>query len=49
MYLRYVTAKTAKGVAKIGVQAFAETALVVPKAVAENSGFDVLIDERLAV
>lgn len=52
MYLRDVTAKATKGRAKIGVQAFAEALLVVPKTLAENSGFDVqesilkLTDER---
>jgi len=52
MHLRDVVAKATKGRAKIGVQAFAEAMLVVPKTLAENSGFDVqetilkLTDER---
>lgn len=52
MHLRDVVAKTTKGRAKLGVEAFAEALLVVPKTLAENSGFDVqecllkLQDER---
>lgn len=40
-----------KGKAKLGVEAFAESLLVIPKVIAENSGYDVqdtileLIDE----
>ena len=51
-YLRNDVAKSTKGRAKVGVQAFAEALLVIPKTLAENSGFDVqdcilkLIDER---
>lgn len=52
MHLRDVVAKATKGRAKLGVQAYAEALLVVPKTLAENSGFDVqetilkLTDER---
>jgi T-complex protein 1 subunit zeta len=52
MHLRDVVAKKTKGRAKLGVQAYAEALLVVPKTLAENSGFDVqdtilkLTDER---
>lgn len=52
MHLRDVVAKATRGRAKIGVQAFADAMLVVPKTLAENSGFDVqdtilkLTDER---
>jgi T-complex protein 1 subunit zeta len=35
--------KTVVGRAKLGVQAFAEALLVVPKTLAENSGLDVLV------
>jgi len=51
-YLRNDVAKSTKGRAKVSVQAFAEALLVIPKTLAENSGFDVqdcilkLIDER---
>lgn len=41
MHLRDVVAKATKGRAKIGVQAYAEAMLIVPKTLAENSGFDV--------
>jgi len=52
MHLRDVVAKATKGRAKLGVLAYAEALLVVPKTLAENSGFDVqdtilkLTDER---
>jgi T-complex protein 1 subunit zeta len=52
MHLRNVVAKSTKGRAKLGVEAFAEALLIVPKTLAENSGFDVqecllkLQDER---
>jgi len=52
MHLRDTVAKSTKGRAKLGVEAFAEALLVVPKTLAENSGFDVqecllkLQDER---
>ncbi len=52
MHLRDVVAKATKGRAKLGVQAYADALLVVPKTLAENSGFDVqdsilkLTDER---
>mmetsp|Transcript_12521 Transcript_12521/g.15422 ORF Transcript_12521/g.15422 Transcript_12521/m.15422 type:complete len:563 (-) Transcript_12521:44-1732(-) len=52
MHLRDVVAKATKGRAKLGVQAYAEALLIVPKTLAENSGFDVqeiilrLKDER---
>lgn len=52
MHLRDVVAKATKGRAKLGVKAYAEALLVVPKTLAENSGFDVqetilkLVDER---
>jgi len=52
MHLRDVVAKSTKGRAKLGVQAYADALLVVPKTLAENSGFDVqdsilkLSDER---
>ena len=35
--------KTVVGRAKLGVQAFAEALLVIPKTLAENSGLDVLV------
>lgn len=41
MNLRNVVAKTTKGRAKLGVEAYAEALLVIPKTLAENSGFDV--------
>ena len=40
--------KMAEGVAgkaKLGVRAFAEALLVIPKTLAENSGFDVMVGE----
>ena len=40
VHLNDVTRKQAKGRAKLGVQAFAEALLVVPKTLAENSSFD---------
>lgn len=52
MNLRDVVAKATKGRAKLGVEAYAEALLVIPKTLAENSGFDVqdcilkLIDAR---
>lgn len=52
MHLRDVVAKNTRGRAKIGVQAYADALLVIPKTLAENSGFDVqdtilkLMDER---
>lgn len=54
MHLRDVVAKATRGRAKLGVQAYADALLVVPKTLAENSGFDVqdtilkLTDEREA-
>lgn len=54
MHLRDVVAKATRGRPKIGVQAYADAMLVVPKTLAENSGFDVqdsilkLTDEREA-
>lgn len=41
MHLREVVAKATKGRPKLGVQAYAEALLVIPKTLAENSGFDV--------
>ena len=44
--------KTTRGCAKLGVEAYAEALLVIPKTLAENSGFDVqelilkLVDAR---
>jgi len=52
MHLRDEVAKNTRGRAKIGVQAYADALLVIPKTLAENSGFDVqdsilkLTDER---
>lgn len=52
LYLRDTVVKATKGRAKLGVQAFAEALLVVPKTLLENSGLDVqecllnLQDER---
>ena len=52
MHLRDKVAKATKGRTKLGVEAFAEALLVIPKTLAENSGFDVqdcilkLTDER---
>lgn len=34
-------AKTVEGKAKLGIHAFAESLLVIPKTLAENSGFDI--------
>lgn len=51
-HLREVTKKGVEGRAKLGVEAFAEAILVIPKTLAENSGLDVqeciikLFDER---
>ena len=36
-------AKTVEGKAKLGVRAFADALLVIPKVLAENSGFDVMV------
>jgi len=41
LYLRDTVIKQTKGRAKLGVQAFAEALLVIPKTLAENSGLDV--------
>eukprot|EP00986_Skeletonema_menzelii_P004347 scaffold1467_cov147-Skeletonema_menzelii.AAC.13 len=41
MHLKDVVAKATKGRAKLGVEAYAEALLVIPKTLAENSGFDV--------
>ena len=41
MHLRDTVAKATKGRPKLGVQAYAEALLVIPKTLAENSGFDV--------
>jgi len=40
-YLGTKTKKTAKGRAKLGVQAYADAMLVIPKTLASNGGFDV--------
>ena len=54
LHLRDVVAKKTRGRVKLGIQAYAEALLVVPKTLAENSGFDVqdtilkLSDEREA-
>ena len=39
-HLRQHVKKTVQGRAKLGVEAFAESLLVIPKVLAENSGFD---------
>lgn len=39
-HLRQNVKKTIQGRAKLGAEAFAEALLVVPKTLAENSGFD---------
>ena len=39
-------ADTVEGKAKLGVRAFAEALLVIPKTLAENSGFDVMVDMK---
>jgi chaperonin GroEL (HSP60 family) len=39
-HLQEVTRKTVEGRAKLGVSAFAEALLGIPKILAENSGFD---------
>ncbi|KAL7473714.1 hypothetical protein ACHAXS_014205 [Conticribra weissflogii] len=41
MHLRDTVVKATKGRAKLGVEAYAEALLVIPKTLAENSGFDV--------
>lgn len=41
MYLRKKVIPETKGKAKLGVEAFADALLVIPKTLAENSGFDV--------
>ncbi|KAL9187316.1 hypothetical protein ACHAXT_001419 [Thalassiosira profunda] len=41
MHLRNTVAKATKGRPKLGVEAYAEALLVIPKTLAENSGFDV--------
>jgi len=52
MNLRQNIARSTKGRAKLGVEAYAEALLIIPKTLAENSGFDVqdcilkLNDER---
>lgn len=38
-------AESVAGKAKLGVRAFAEALLVIPKTLAENSGFDVMVVE----
>ncbi len=54
MNLRSNVSKTVKGKSKLGVEAFAEALLIIPKILAENSGFDIqeciikLNDEREA-
>uniref|UniRef100_A0A7S1Z512 T-complex protein 1 subunit zeta n=1 Tax=Trieres chinensis TaxID=1514140 RepID=A0A7S1Z512_TRICV len=54
MHLKDTVARSTKGRAKLGVEAYAEAMLVIPKTLAENSGLDVqdsilrLIDEREA-
>ena len=40
VHLNEVTKKTVEGRAKRGVEAFAEAMLVIPKTLAENSGYD---------
>lgn len=40
-YLKGPVKKSAKGRAKMGVDAFAEALLVIPKTLAANGGFDV--------
>ncbi len=53
MYLRETVAKNTRGRAKLGVEAYAEALLIIPKTLAENSGLDVqdsilkLMDARL--
>ena len=37
-------AKSVEGKAKLGVRAFADSLLVIPKVLAENSGFDVMVE-----
>ena len=37
-------ADTVEGKVKLGVRAFADALLVIPKTLAENSGFDVMVD-----
>ena len=37
-------AETVEGKVKLGVRAFADALLVIPKTLAENSGFDVMVD-----
>ena len=39
-HLRMNVKKTVQGRAKLGIEAFAEALLVIPKVLAENSGFD---------
>ena len=41
MHLRETVVKECKGRTKLGVEAYAEALLVIPKTLAENSGFDV--------
>lgn len=41
-------AKSVEGKAKLGVCAFAEALMVIPKVLAENSGFDVMVGEAFA-
>jgi len=54
IYLREKVVKETKGRAKLGVMSFAESLLVIPKTLAENSGYDLqdsilqLSDEREA-
>jgi T-complex protein 1 subunit zeta len=40
-HLSNVTRKAAKGRTKLGVQAFADALLIIPKTLAANAGFDV--------
>jgi T-complex protein 1 subunit zeta len=40
-HLSTVAKKTAKGRAKMGVQAYADALLVIPKTLAQNGGFDI--------
>lgn len=53
MHLREAVAKNTRGRAKLGVEAYAEALLIIPKTLAENSGLDVqdsilkLMDARL--
>lgn len=47
-HLQEVTRKTVEGRAKLGVSAFAEALLGIPKILAENSGYDAQVLPALA-